>query len=200
MTTSASACGICSRPGCLRPRISPRCKRLRRACRKPAGTGGATDTPGIAAAATARELLTRYDDNRDGLLAIEELGLKQEAAADFDQDRNACLDLAETEQMLRRPPTTVTLECRWPQHDTTPRTIALGDQTAVVELFPRRRPLIATWMLQLFTVADRDRNQYLEAAEADGLLPLKRAFRVIDRDADGKIFAADSSTMRSASL
>jgi Ca2+-binding EF-hand superfamily protein len=139
----------------------------------------------------ARELLARYDDNRDGLLALDELGLAPHDAATFDQDRNTRLDLAEIEQMLRRPAPTLCLECRWPDGGLSPRTISLGDQTAVIELLPAAPAYSREVMTKLFAETDRDGKGYLEPAEADGLAFLKRAFRIIDRDSDGKLFAEE---------
>jgi Ca2+-binding EF-hand superfamily protein len=136
----------------------------------------------------ARQLLLRYDDNRDGSLSIGELGLAQGDAGRFDHDRSGGLDLEETVAMLRRPVAALDLQCHWNAEGSRQRrTIALGSQSVVVELSAGSPDFDPRVVDELFARLDSDRNQYLEPAEADQSPQVKRALHVIDLDGDDKI-------------
>jgi Ca2+-binding EF-hand superfamily protein len=158
----------------------------------PGGSAPAPRLTNLASASprvVARELAARYDDDRDGLLQLAELGLSPPDAARFDQDHNASLDVEETSQMLRRPVASVEIAGCWPARAPSPPAIVLGDQAVAVELSPGCPGFDRETILRLFAAIDIDRNQYLVPAEAEGRDFVQRAFRVMDRNGDELVVA-----------
>ena len=141
---------------------------------------------------TVRDLMTRYDKNRDGLLTADELDLDPADAARFDQDANARLDLDELALLVRRSIAQCTLDCRWASGvGSTHDALILGDQAVAIELGPLPLDFDREAMLRLFSEVDADHNQYLVPAEIEAVAFLKRGFRVMDRNGDEKLFSEE---------
>jgi Ca2+-binding EF-hand superfamily protein len=178
--------------------------------------GASNITPIDAPRPLVRALLERYDDDRDGLLSAEELGLAPAVLASFDQDENGRLDEAEAAQFLRRPTLSAVLACTWsgaersvvvverPGEDAPAEaigesaseptddaerdsSIVLAGQSVHVSLGPQAAALGRDASAALLAHCDGDGNGYLDRTEADIFPFARRTFPFMDADGDGKV-------------
>ena len=140
---------------------------------------------------TARDLLARYDDNQDGLLNSQELGISAEQSAALDRDNNGGLDGDELIKLLSRPPIAATVDCHGRTYEPAAARLEIGDYSLCVRCSATAVPQDQEALLSLFKQQDKNQNQYLEPAEAAETTVLKPRFRLMDRDGDDKIFAEE---------